>query len=235
MNVTCDKCDNKFKVPNEKLPQGKSVFVKCPKCKTRQSLSRPASDQASEKQAPKGSAAFGFDEASGGAEPKPGGPKPKVGKYDASEKPFDFIEEEGDTALICEPDPTVRDKAQQVLGFMEYHLSEANDTRDALKKMRYHLYDLVIVNETFSSRSPDANGVLIYLERLNMKVRRKIFVILLTKRFKTLDQMTGFKKSVNLVININDVDHFEKIISRGLVEHNHFYRVFNEVSHSVGL
>jgi hypothetical protein len=31
-------------------------------------------------------------------------------EYDAGDKPFDFLEEGGETALVCEPDPAIRGK-----------------------------------------------------------------------------------------------------------------------------
>ncbi|OQX60353.1 MAG: hypothetical protein B5M56_11140 [Desulfococcus sp. 4484_241] len=116
---------------------------------------------------------------------------------------------------------------------MEYHISEASDVRDALKKMRYHLYDMIVVNETFGSRSPDANSLLIYLERLKMKIRREIFVVMLTKRFKTMDHMEAFKKSVNIIVNVNDINHFEKILTRGLSEYNQFYHIYKELVRNI--
>jgi predicted Zn finger-like uncharacterized protein len=222
MDISCDQCGGSFKIPDEKLPAGKSAVVKCPKCKNKISVTGPEPEKPS---APSsgGGGAFGFDE------------RPDESTYDASEKPFDFIEEEGETALICEADGTVKNKIKKVLDFMEYHISETADTRDALKKMRYHDYDLIVVNESFSSRSPDSNGVLIYLERLKMKTRRKIFVVLLTKRFKTMDAMTSFERSVELIVNVNDVDHFEKILKRALTDHDQFYRIYIEEQKALGM
>ena len=222
MDISCDQCGSSFKVPDEKLPPGKSAVVKCPKCKNRISVNTSATEEASS-DASAGSSAFGFDE------------RPDESQYNASEKPFDFIEEEGETALICEADAGVKGKIKHVLDFMEYHISETTDTRDALKKMRYHDYDLIIINESFSSRSPDSNGVLIYLERLKMKSRRKMYVALLTKRFKTMDAMAAFEKSVELVINLNDIEHFEKILKRALVDQDQFYRVYREEQKAIGL
>ncbi len=215
MDISCEKCGCAFKVADEKLTPGKSAVVKCPKCKNKISINAPGAEE------PAG--AFGFDE------------RPDDSQYNASEKPFDFIEEEGETALICESDEGVKNKIKQVLDFMEYHISEANDTRDALKKMRYHDYNLIVLNESFSSRSPDANGVLIYLERLKMRTRRNIYLTLLTKRFKTMDAMTAFEKSVELIINMNDINHFEKIIKRGLSDNEQFYRIYKEEQKSVGI
>ena len=33
MDVSCDKCQASFKIPDEKVPKGKSFSLKCPKCK----------------------------------------------------------------------------------------------------------------------------------------------------------------------------------------------------------
>jgi predicted Zn finger-like uncharacterized protein len=222
MNISCDQCGSAFKIPDDKLPPGKTAVVKCPKCQKKISVTAPAPEPPAGNE-PTADTAFGFDE------------RPDESQYNASEKPFDFIEEEGETALICEVDAAIKGNIKQVLDFMEYHISEVDDTRDALKKMRYHDYDLIVINETFSSRSPDSNGVLIYLERLKMKTRRKMFVVLLTKRFKTMDAMTAFEKSVELIVNLNDMMHFEKILKRGLADHEQFYRIYREEQRTVGI
>jgi predicted Zn finger-like uncharacterized protein len=228
MDISCEQCGAGFKIADDKLPQGKSAVVKCPKCKNKITINgsaavEPAGNSFSAKATAGAGSAFGFDE------------RPDESQYNASEKPFDFIEEEGETALVCESDGAIKGKIKQVLDFMEYHISETDDTRDALKKMRYHNYHLIVINESFSSRSPDSNGVLIYLERLKMKTRRGIFVVLLTKRFKTMDAMTAFERSVELIINLNDINHFEKILKRALADQEQFYRIYKEEQKSLGI
>jgi DNA-binding response OmpR family regulator len=115
---------------------------------------------------------------------------------------------------------------------MEYHITDAKNARDALKKMRYHSYDLIIVNESFDTTNPDVNGVLIYLERLNMATRRENFVTMLSSRFRTMDNMMAFRKSVNMIINIDDMDHIDRILSRGITDNDFFYRIYKETSKS---
>ena len=131
--------------------------------------------------------------------------------YDAADKPFDFMEEEGKTALVCESDSLIREKMRPGLEIMEYHITEVPNSREALKKLRYHNFDLLIVNEYFDTQDPDANPLLIYLERLNMDIRRNIYVTLVTSRFRTMDHMIAFQKSVNMVLNIRNIDDFDKI------------------------
>ena len=156
------------------------------------------------------------------------------GGYDASEKPFDFIEEEGLTALVCESNPLVQTTIAEALELMEYQITRAENTRDALKRMRYHNYDLFVVNENFDTDNPESNGILLYLERLNMLVRRNMFIALVSDRFRTMDNMMALNKSVNLIINIKNIEDIGKILSRGITDNEFFYRVFKGTLKEVG-
>ena len=218
MEITCEKCQAKFKIADEKIPAGRTVAIKCPKCREKIAIASP--DPADEKSTVL-SSVHGFEESGSEA-------------YDAADRPFDFVEEEGKTALICETDPGINDKIMATLNFMDYRITEAESSRDALKKMRYHVYDMILINEEFDTRDADANGILIYLERLNINVRRNVFVVLLTKRFRTLDNMMAFIKSVNMILNISNIDDFDKILRRGIADNDYFYRTFREGLHKVG-
>ncbi|WP_054029752.1 zinc-ribbon domain-containing protein [Desulfatitalea tepidiphila] len=213
MEIICQNCNGKLKVADDKLPEGKTVTLKCPRCQSKISVNRPA--QKAEAEDGAFDDLFDFDEDDGEG-------------YDASEKPFDFIEEEGKTALVCESDTLIREKMRPTLDLMEYHITETPNSREALKKMRYHTYDLVLLNEYFDTRDPDANPVLIYIERLAMETRRNMFVTLLTTRFRTMDHMTAFQKSVNMIVNLRNIDDIDKILQRGMADYGLFYKVFKE-------
>ncbi len=213
MEIVCQSCQGRFKIADSKLPKGKSASVKCPRCNTK--IAIPARDEEPL------DADAAFDDLFDFAEEEGDG-------YDATDKPFDFIEEEGKTALVCESDPLIRQKIRPSLDVLEYHVTEVANSREALKKMRYHNYDLVILNEFFDTQDPDANPLLIYMERLFMETRRNIYVVLLTSRFRTMDYMIAFQRSVNMILNIRNVDDFDKIIQRGLADYGLFYKVYKE-------
>jgi hypothetical protein len=117
---------------------------------------------------------------------------------------------------------------------LEYHVTEAKDTRDALRKMRYHVYDLVMVNESFDTLDSDQSGILGYLERLPMEIRRRIFVTLISQRYRTMDKMMTFNKSVNLILNIKNIGDTEKILPHRITDNDFFYRVLNESLRKAG-
>lgn len=155
--------------------------------------------------------------------------------YDAADKPFDFIGVDSETALICEAEPAGREKIAGTLANMGYNITEAASGREALKSMRFHVYDLIVVNETFDTVGANsANEVLKYLQNLAAAVRRNIFVVLLSENHRTMDNMAAFNKSVNVVINKKNIDDFPTIIQRALEDNKAFYRVFKEVMKNQG-
>ena len=213
MDIICHSCHSKFKISDKKLPSGKTASFSCPKCKSKISVGaeKPAIKNA-------GSAGAGQN----------------GNEYDAFDKPFDFIEEEGLTALVCEQNPLARKPITDALGLMDYQITTAESARDALKRMRYHVYDLIVVNESFDTENPEANGVIIYLERLSMATRRNMFVAMISDRFRTMDNMMALNKSVNLIINVKNVEDVGKILSRSITDSEYFYRVYKESLKEVG-
>ena len=222
MDVACDKCPAKFKIPDEKIPKGQAFAVTCPKCQNKISIDARVDAPLPPEETP-----------APAAEPEP--PKEKTlldevdaDAYDAEEKPFDFLEEGAETALLCEPDQTVRSKIRKALDNLGYHTTEPDSAREVLKQMRFHVFDMAVINELFDTSNPDLNNVLRYLEQLPMVTRRNIFVTLVTDRFRTNDNMAAFNKSVNLVINPKNIDDCEKILKRAIADNSAFYRVFKE-------
>lgn len=148
--------------------------------------------------------------------------------YDAADIPFDFVEEGVATAMICEADPAIRERLATALEGMGYRLTKAESARDALKKCRFHVYDVIVVDELFNAVDPEGNAVLAYLSQLPMAVRREMFVCLISGRYRTTDKMAAFRASVNLVINKSNVDDMGAILKTGITENMAFYRIFKE-------
>ncbi len=110
---------------------------------------------------------------------------------------------------------------------MGYHTVEPESATDALKKMRFHSFDLIVMNELFDCPSPDDNPILTYLNDLVMSVRRNMFVALITTRFRTMDNMAAFNKSVNVVIHLRNLDEIAKILRRAIDEHHGILQCFS--------
>ena len=219
MDVQCEQCNARFKLADEKIPPGQRVSLPCPSCKNKITIDtrKPAAA------APAPSVGSGglFAEVNGGS-------------YDASERPFDFVEEGAQTALVCEQDPEVQNRIKSFLDNSGYHTTSPDSAREVLKQMRLHYFDLVVLNERFDTTDPDESNVLRYIDRLAIEIRRKMFVALISDRFRTMDEMMAFNKSVNLIINTQNSSDIDRIIKRGVADHTSFYKVFNESMEAAG-
>ena len=158
----------------------------------------------------------------------------EAGDYDASDRPFDFVDSDAETALICESDETMRQKLTSALHDKGYQTTIAASAREALKSMRFHLFDVVVVNENFDSSTPGHNDVLAYLETLAMGTRRQIFVALVSDNCRTMDNMAAFNKSVNVVINPKNIDDAGTILSGAIADNAAFYHVMKDVLKNMG-
>jgi CheY-like chemotaxis protein len=157
--------------------------------------------------------------------------------YDASDRPFDFVGIGNETALICESDPAIREKIKAILAGMGYQITEPQTAKDAIRNMRFHIYDLIVLNDGFNvdeSGKSGAAAVLHYLSNLEMGIRRQIFIVLVSESYRTMDNMAAFNKSVNLVINPKNMDDFGGIIKRSLDDNIAFYHVYKETLKKIG-
>lgn len=220
MDVVCGSCQVKFKIPDEKVPQNQVFSLPCPKCREKITIDTRPAEPAPATPAPAGAKSLAEEVSTTG--------------YNASDRPFDFIEEGAKTALVCEQDPALRDKFMADLKAMGYHVACPQNAREVLKQMRFHVFDLIVVNESFDTPNPDLNNILKYLERLGMETRRQIFVALISERFRSSDNMAAFNKSVNIVINLKNAGEFDKIIRRAVSDNDAFYKVFREAMKKAG-
>ena len=154
--------------------------------------------------------------------------------YDDADRPFDFIVEGAATALVCEPDPAVREKISGDLQEMDYQITTPVSAKDALKAMRFHVFDVIVLNERFDAENPEPTDLLQYLENLNMATRRRTFVALISEKYRTMDNMAAFSRSVNMMINLKSIGDVGKIIKLGVADNRAFYHVFQETLQKMG-
>jgi DNA-binding NtrC family response regulator len=144
--------------------------------------------------------------------------------------------EHGDArvALMCVEDGDRRKAVRTVLqqlGFDPETPGDAAEAVDGLRKVAYHV---VVVDETYGGGSAVDNAVLKALATMAMSVRRYMFVLLIAADVKSFDNATAFARSVNAVVNPNDLTQLGPALRRALVDNDAFYRVFREVLQAAG-
>lgn len=216
MNINCTHCRKAIVIPDGKVPIGKTFSLNCPQCNRRFTVDPITADDLSESE---GNAAHSGDRTEGSGDALDNG---------APANPFQFLEEGAKTAIICMSNESLVGPITTVVEEAGYHILETNTPRETLRQMRFHDFDLVVLDELFGTRDPSMNHVLKYVGQLTMDSRRDMFVVLFSDRFATGDNMQAFHKSVNLIVNPKDIGQLNILLKRGLGEHEAFYRIFHQ-------
>lgn len=234
MKVKCDGCEKVINVPDDKIPADRPLAFNCPSCKRPLSVSRP----------PDSTSGVGLPDMGGIPETTPpppldqtqdvpilsaGGLKapPLPDMREAIESELDMLGEGRFRALVAE-DANL-DRLMPVLKKLEYVITVIKSHDEGVQKLALNRYDLIILNERFAGADPANNTLHKTLEPLPMETRRGMFVVMTGKNFKTLDNMTAFSRSVNLVVNESDFGNFELILKKAMNDNDAFYRVFRKM------
>ena len=231
MEIVCDSCKATLNIPDDKLPSGQRVSVRCPRCKNKlvidTEIGRPESPHPSDEGTEKterlhdamstsslkeddgssSEALFGFDDTEADS---------ALDSYGEGEKP----------ALVMTDDADRLESIKKALDDMGYYTIQAENTQEALSKMRFQNFDLVILPDLFDDISLEQSPILQYLNHLSMSVRRKMFVLLMSDTFRTMDLMMAFTMSANLVANWKDLGRLSSILGRAVSDNEKFYKVF---------
>ncbi|HUF93592.1 MAG TPA: hypothetical protein VMR23_14535 [Candidatus Limnocylindria bacterium] len=140
----------------------------------------------------------------------------------------DFIQQQR-LALVCEDAPERQAVIQAALEQVGFTMHAAKNADEAVERMRRASYELVILDDQFQGTTYLDNAVLAVVRAMPMSARRYMFVALLGREYKTFDNMMAYARSVNVVVNPNDLQHLPAVLVKAMNDNNQFYRVFREV------
>jgi len=208
MDVTCDACGAAFKIPDEKLPPNQVVSITCPKCKGKIKVDTKKPDK---------------DIVSG-----------ETDEFEQDSSPLELFEEGTRLALVLNGDDGQINDISSVLEKLSYKPIVAPSIQDAMGKLRLHHFDLIILSDGFGGQNLEGSPVTHYLNHLSMSVRRKIFLALVSDKFKTMDNMMALTLSANLVINPADLSKLRLILNKAIPDHEKFYKIFMDTLKEAG-
>jgi predicted Zn finger-like uncharacterized protein len=230
MEVTCEQCKARFNIPDDKVPKDRVLKLSCPKCKGKISLGGEAPEPPAKTDEPEEPRMTLMDPAAGR---KP--PEESYGYEDfTNDQALDFFEEGIKLALIMPNSSMNEDRLRAGLEIIGYKCIPTPNTRDAIGKLRFHHFDLIVLADGFDNQPVDHSVIVNYLNRLSMSVRRKIFLALISDNFKTMDNMMAFAMSANVVINSKDIEKLHLILKKAVSENERFYKVFMDTMVETG-
>ncbi len=222
MDVTCSHCNKTLRIPDEKVPQGQLVRIACPACSNKITIDTRYRDEGTAEQ----------------AKPRPAEQEARQEMDDelayGDDTSLGFYEEGTKLALVLDSDAGRKEQIRAAIEAIDHRFVESSDTRDAISKMRFHVFDLVILADGFDGQPLDYSPIINSINHVPMPVRRKTFLALLGERLQTMDNMKAFSMSANLVINPADLDKLSGILKKALAENERFYKVFMDTLRETG-
>lgn len=129
-------------------------------------------------------------------------------------------------ALVCIPEDN-RELVARSLAENGYQVFVAQDTSQAVDRMRENLLDVVLLDQRFD---PVEQGTIFVTREVNIlrpAQRRRLFFVLLSTSLRTMDAHAAFLNNVNAIININELEELPALIEHRVREYNELYKDFN--------
>jgi predicted Zn finger-like uncharacterized protein len=128
--------------------------------------------------------------------------------------------------LVCAA-PARREEIGRALVDKNYQVYIAENTSQAIERMREEKMDIVILETDFDPIEQGAAFVTSEINALRPAARRRLLFVQLSPTARTLDTHTAFVHNVNLVVNLADIDRLPNVLEGTLRDFNDLYRDFN--------
>lgn len=209
MEVVCSGCNSRFNIPDEKIPRNQKAKISCPKCKERITIEpvERINDLFSQGNV--------------------------MDDEDHSEDYTMDYYEDAKLALVM-ANENINSKIKPAIEERSYKFITIPTIREALLKLRFHQFDLMVLAEGFDGHEIAEGPIMNYLNHLPMSSRRSIFLTLIGDKYQTMDEMMAFSLSADMVVNTKDLGNFASILKRGIGENEKFYRVFLDILEKEG-
>lgn len=132
-------------------------------------------------------------------------------------------------ALVCIQEDK-RESLARSLAENGYQVFVAEDTRQAVERMRENQLDVVVVDPRFDSAEQGAVFVTREVNILRPAQRRRLFFVLLSPSLRTMDAHSAFLNNVNAVVNVQDMAELPAMLEHRLRDFNELYKDFNNAT-----
>ena len=133
--------------------------------------------------------------------------------------------------VACLASPEDVGKVEAALHNQTYEVTIASSPEQVISMLQMsHQLDVLLLDPNFHASQQGGATIMRYLNMLNPARRRRVFVVVMSHSYRSLDMQVAFIHGVNLVINSNELDTLPTALSKSIQEFNSLYRAFNEAS-----
>ena len=256
MIVVCSQCTTRLQLDDAKVPS-RPFTVRCPKCQSiihgqpsssstgqQSALSigeSPALDNV-RFNPPMAAPVFKLDDSENEAEVKSYSSEPPPESNNLARLLAELLKNASPVAgkqsmatrlkwerrrvLVCTT-PARREAIGRLLVEENYQVYIAENTSQALERMREDKMDVVILEGEFDAIEQGAAFVTSEINVLRPAERRRLIFIQISPTARTLDTHAAFVNNVNLVVNASDIERLPNVLERTIRDFNDLYRDFN--------
>src|ERR1051325_8066281 len=249
MRVTCSNCEARLQLDESKIPPH-AFKVKCPKCQsaitirsaqTANSANNPA------EMTPPVNAISPFERPAAAARFEPEVANPATANDNSANTPdvvkllAEVLQRHGDAGAavpkkrpawdrrkssIC-TDEQYREPIANGLAADDYDVFVADNTSEALGRMREDRIDVLVLDPTFDQVEQGFAFVTREVKLMRPAERRRLFLTSLIPTARTMDLHAAFLNNSNLVVNTADLDRLPEVLEISMRHYNELYRDFN--------
>ncbi|MDT4955521.1 MAG: hypothetical protein QOJ02_3659 [Acidobacteriota bacterium] len=256
MIVVCSQCTTRLQLDDAKVPS-RPFTVRCPKCQSiihgqpsSNSTGQQSGISVGETPAldnmrfnpPMAAPVFKPDESENEADVKAYSGEPSVEPNDLARMLVELLKNalpvagkqsiatrlkwEHRRVLVCAT-PARREAIGRLLVDENYQVYVAENTSQALERMREDKMDVVILEAEFDAVEQGAAFVTSEINALRPAERRRLIFVHISQTSRTLDTHAAFVHNVNLVVNSTDIERLPNALERTIRDFNDLYRDFN--------
>ncbi len=143
------------------------------------------------------------------------------------------LPEEEKKALVCISDAAALKHVTDTLKGNQYFLESPDNSASAIKLMAFYSFDVIVIDETFEEGG-GFKSLMKEINALDLSLRRRTCVVLLSRKIKSGNRMIALNQSVNQVVNFSDIKQFEAYLMGTLNRDKHLYSVYRESMRATG-
>ncbi len=153
--------------------------------------------------------------------------------HQANKHAASFASAEGEAtergaAIVCAPFERA-ERIAELLARHNYEVFIAESAASVVAQMRENQVAVVILDADFSFAEDGATCVRAMINRLQLAERRQVFLVGVADDARTMDAHAAFVQSINLVVNISELDCLPDALERTRWAHEKLYAEFNKV------
>lgn len=136
--------------------------------------------------------------------------------------------------LVCAA-PDHRFNVARTLVENGHEVYVAEDTTQAIERMREKKMDVVLLEPSFDAQEQGAAFIRREIAGLRPAARRRLFFVILSPDSRSGDTHQAFLAHANLTVNPEDIEELPQLLDRAIRDFNDLYREFNRVADGAGV